>query len=838
VPPRFLRLTSPLPLAACTSLALAACGSGESTSPPPPPAPEKIAVDGGFTAQLVDTDRLVIASTDGRVLLDGLPPGAVADNAPPLVGFAARDVTTSYEMQVGSFRPSNTFGGPWRPVAHIVNAGKGSLDLVGGDGKVLAHLALTAPTPSHLIAELTPGEGPERHISWGFACGEEDHFAGFGAQSLDVDHKGFTVPTFVQEQGVGKSDSDAYASNWFVVGTRHASQVPIPEYLSRRGYMLLAETDRRATFALCSEGDRKAARLELDLPVKVHVFDGPKPAQAIDRATAAFGRPRLPPRLAFAPWMDAIYGSENVRAVAKKLRDNTIPSSVLWSEDWRGGDVSGNAYTLKEEWDVDATLYPDMLGLSKDLHASGFDFFVYFNPFVYKTSKAWPETAPNGWLVQNTDGTPYTFTGAKFTDCGLIDLDNPQGRAWAVKKMQAAIAQGADGWMNDFAEWLPTDGKTAKGPSLDRHNLYPVLWQETAREAIDGVKDGQERLFFGRSGWLGTPALADVIWAGDQRTDFEKDDGIPTILPIGIGLGIVGISTYGHDIAGYQSSTNPTSTKELFFRWTELGAWSPVMRTHHGTAPKLEWSWDKDAETIDHFRRYAKLHIALVPYLEALAKTASTTGLPIWRGLMIGYPEDQTVWPITDEVMIGDGVLLAPVLTQAATSRSVYLPKGRWYPWSSGAAVEGNTTVTASAAVAEIPVYARAGAIVPMYPDGVMTLVHGSAAVPDASSVGDDRVVSAFLGDSGAIDEASGLHYAIEHIAAGTGAVTATWQGAALAACAAVPKAPCLTAGADGATAEVTGPGTLEVSLGGKLAAKITAAGGAATRKLTFLVRR
>jgi alpha-glucosidase (family GH31 glycosyl hydrolase) len=822
---------------ACASLALPACGGPDETTPPAP-VPVQIAVDGGFTARLVDGDRLVIASADGRVLLDGLPPGTIADKAPPLVGFAVRDVTTSYEMQFGSFKPSNVFGGAWRPATHLVDRSKGALDLTSDDGKVLAHVVLTAPDPSHLVAELTPGDGPERRISWGFSCNADDHFAGFGAQSLDVDHRGFTVPTFVEEQGIGKIKTDTYPNNWFVAGTRHASQVPVPEYLSRRGYMLLAETDRRATFALCSEGDATAARLELDLPVKVHVFDGPTPAQAIDRATGAFGRPRLPPRLAFAPWMDGIYGSDSVRAVAKKLRDSSIPSSVIWSEDWRGGNQAGTSYTLREEWEVDETLYPDMPTLAKDLHASGFDFFVYFNPFVYKSSKAWPETAPKGYLVQNTDGTPYVFTGAKFTDTGLIDLDNPGGRAWAVGKMKAAIALGADGWMNDFAEWLPTDGKTAKGPSLDRHNVYPVLWQETAREAIDSVKDGQERLFFGRSGWIGTPALADVIWAGDQRTDFETDDGMPTILPIGIGLGLVGISTYGHDIGGYQSITNPTSTKEVFFRWTELGAWSPVMRTHHGTDPKLEWAWDKDAETIAHFRRYAQVHMALVPYLEGLAKTASTTGLPIWRGLMIGNPEDAAVWPITDEVMIGEGVLLAPVMTEAATSRPVYLPKGRWYPWAGGAAVAGSATVTASAAVAEIPVFARAGAIIPMYPDGVMTLVHGSAAVPDASSVGDDRVVSAFLGDSGSMDEAGGLRYAIEHLADGAGAVTATWQGAALAACATTPKAPCLAAGADGATAHVTGPGTLAVSLAGTLAAKITATGGAAARNLTFVIRR
>src|SRR6185437_3883397 len=217
------------------------------------------------------------------------------------------------------------------------------------------------------------------------------------------------------------------------------------------------------------------------------------------------------------------------------------------------------------------------------------------------SSKAWPETEPNGWLVQNTDGTPYTFTGAKFTTTGLLDLDNPAARAWAVSKMRAAIDLGADGWMNDFGEWLPADGVTAAGPSLGRHNVYPVLWQQIAREAIDGVHDGQSRLFFGRSAWIGSAPLMDVMWPGDQLTDFDVTDGLPSIVPIGIGMGIAGVSTYGSDIAGYQSAVTTTSTKELFFRWTEIGAFSPVMRTHHGTEPKLEWSWQSDAETTAHF---------------------------------------------------------------------------------------------------------------------------------------------------------------------------------------------------------------------------------------------
>ncbi len=741
----------------------ASCATEEVIAPIPIP----IDVGGSFAAKIADGNRLVIAAADGRVFFDGLPPGPAPDGAPPLVGFATREQATTYEMQFGAFKPTITPSGPWT-VARSLRV-DGSVVTVGSGSTELATLTFSTPEAGHLVVELAAPPGvdpgaadPSRavRLSWGFACDADDHFAGFGAQTWDADHRGQSVPTFVAEGGIGKSTTDDFTGLWMLQGQRHSSHAPIPQYLSRRGYIATLESDRNATFALCSERE-DAARLELDLPAKLHVFDGPTPPEAIERATATFGRPRTPPRVAFAPWLDAVFGSDNVRRVAQKLRDENIPVSVIWTEDWRGGDWSNDNYSLKEEWEVDRTLYPDIEALADDLHALGYHFHVYFNPFIYQDSKAWAETQPNGWLVKRADGTDYTFAGAKFTDTGLIDLDNPDARAWAVGKMQDAIALGADGWMNDFAEWLPTDAVTAAGPAYERHNLYPVAWAETARAAIDGVDDGTERLFFGRSAWFGTPEIMDVFWGGDQRTTFDADDGLPTVVPQAIGLGVVGISTYGHDIAGYQSANNPGSTKELYFRWTELGAWSPVMRTHHGAQPDLEWSWEKDDETIAHFRRYAELHMSLVPTFAGLAAHATETGLPIWRGLALHFPDDAAAWPITDQIMLGDGVLVAPVQVDGARARDVYLPAGRWYPWQGGAFIDGPTTISAAADLGEIPVFGRAGGIVPTYPPGVMTLVNGSASVPDASLVGDDRIVYVFLGADGAFTEADGHAYTL-----------------------------------------------------------------------------
>jgi sulfoquinovosidase len=308
------------------------------------------------------------------------------------------------------------------------------------------------------------------------------------------------------------------------------------------------------------------------------------------------------------------------------------------------------------------------------------------------------------------------------------------------------------------------------------------------------------------------------------------DDGMPIVVPIGIGVGLSGVSTFGSDVAGYQSASNPTSTKELFFRWTELGAWSPVMRTHHGTEPDLEWSWESDDDSTAHWVRYAQLHMALAPMMRGLAQAAHDTGVSIWRPLAVEFPSDAASWPVADEVMVGPGLLVAPVQVSGETSRTVYLPPGTWFPWSGGASLPGGATVTAQAPVTEIPVYALAGTVVPTYPPGVETLTVEPAFAAQAWSVGDDRIVYAFAGAPGSFAEApdsGGLSYTLAVAAQGP----AAWNGTALAACGATPAAPCAQSATGQVTAYVTGPGTLVA--GG---ASLTASGGAASRALTLVV--
>ncbi len=716
--------------------------------------------------------RIVITASDGRVLFDGLPPREIAaptdeSDPPPLTGIAVRSVETRVQANYGSYQFTDV-GTPWRSATRAVNVKSDGAALTfdaHDNGGKLAGVAIRAEDDGELSITITTAAstgGPRTWTSIAAKCAADDHFLGFGAQARDVDHRGQIIPNFVSEPGIGKRDNDDPIAVWFIAGTRHASSYPAAIYLAKTGYVGALDSPSRSVFGMCAEED--SLRVTADTqsaPFVFRIFDGPTPKQALVRSTKRFGRPRVPPRLAFAPWNDAILGSTKVREFAKFLRDKDIPSSAIWYEDWRGGHFAGDDYKLEEEWDVDPTLYPELPTLVSDLHDQGFASFTYFNTFVQKDLNIWKETAPNGYLVKKQDGSIYEFANVKQKPAGLVDLTNPAAKKFVEGKLRANLSIGVDGWMGDYGEWLPLDAKLEDGSDpWSSHNLYPQQWDEAQRAALDADDLGptaspkSRRLTFVRSGWLRSVSLPDVVWAGDQATDMSDDDGLPTVVRMGLGLSIAGVSTYGSDLAGYQVALRKPSDKETFFRWTELGAWSPVMRTHHGTQPLKNWNLASDEETTQHFRKYAILHQQLTPYFELLAKEANETGISIWRHLAVEFPSDPKAWETHDEFMVGPSILVAPVLKKGATSRSVYLPSGEWHAWGDFAK-SGDVAAPMDA----IPVYVRAGSIVPMLPDTVRTVIAEAKGLVRDTDVGDDRELIVTAGPDTAVKETSGLEY-------------------------------------------------------------------------------
>lgn len=769
-------------------MSLCACGGDD-------PPPVELAAD-RLTAQIYTSPPRIAVLLDGtEIWTTRAGKGERGDDRAPH-GFAATgSLAASVEMNFGSFKfTEQTSAQRWRAVSSLgdvtIDGTVATFALRAGDKQIGTGTVTLAPETQHVRVELV-ADSADR-FSLAAACAKDEHLVGLGGQSFDVDHRGETVPLWVQEDGIGKypDPDDVYAGIWFLTGRKHSTHTPMPMLLSSKHYALAVDTDARAIFALASEGADEVCRYEAwDNKLDLQIFVGGSSREAFGNLIAWAGKPARPPELAFAPWVDALFGSANVRRVADKLRTTGIAASVIWTEDWRGGENTTLGYALHEDWRVDRGMYPDFEQLANDLRASGFAFHTYHNTFIDDTADIATEAANARYVIQKDNAT-YKFTGVKFNQSTMLDLSNPAAVAWAKGVMGEAITIGSDGWMADFAEWLPHDVQLASGEdAMKVHNRYPVDWARFNQElfAANRPANRPPPIYFMRSAWLHSQPLVQVMWAGDQQTDWSDGDGFPSVIPIGLGLGLTGFPYFGHDVGGYMDQGTTPTSEELFYRWTTLGALSPVMRTHHGRAVTENWQWERDAATTAHFRRWSRLHMQLVPYFMQMVDQFEVDGAPLFRMIALDFPDEAWAWTTIDEYLLGDRILVAPIVVQGATSREVKLPAGDWIPLLGGETVSG--TISASAAVTEIPAFVSAGALLALYPDGVTTVL---------PPPGDDREVWLYRG-TGTRNAAPGYTWT-----GGTGGATsATFEGAPVT----------VTSGA----LTVTGDGTLVLGDGGRL---------------------
>jgi alpha-glucosidase (family GH31 glycosyl hydrolase) len=262
-----------------------------------------------------------------------------------------------------------------------------------------------------------------------------------------------------------------------------------------------------------------------------------------------------------------------------------------------------------------------------------------------------------------------------------------------------------------------------------------------------------------------------VVWAGDQRTSYDTDDGFPTVLAMGIGMSASGIPVFAHDIAGYQSVGNDPSNSDLWFRWASLGAWSPIMRTHHGAYDLDNWQFDSDDATTEHWAAMTDVHGRLFPYLYGLAALAESDGTPMILPISYVYGDD---WGRTDAWLLGAGVLVAPVTEGSVDGRQVDLPpEVRWWRYPEMTPAEPGFF---PAAVNEIPVFLAEGSTLPMFAQSPDTWVESDAvdaALITLAEVDVERIVY-LVGGGGPFTEADGTSYKTKGSPTGPGEVTVT----------------------------------------------------------------
>jgi alpha-glucosidase (family GH31 glycosyl hydrolase) len=381
-------------------------------------------------------------------------------------------------------------------------------------------------------------------------------------------------------------------------------------------------------------------------------------------------------------------------------------------------------------------------------HEHGLASLTYLNPLVSQDyARRIQRALP--LMQQSAGGSPYlydAYIGGREPPVareGQLDFTQPSAADFFGELAAEAIEDGHDGWMEDFGEYTPPDAICADGSTgAEAHNRYPVLFHAAGARAAATACPDRPVARFVRSGWTGSARYSPLVWGGDPTTGWSFD-GLASALVQGLSAGLSGIAFWGSDIGGFFTLGDQELDAELLIRWIQLGALSPLMRTKaEGVAiPPRRRPQVWDPEILPHWRRWAKLHTQLSPYLLAAADEYVRTGLPLMRHMCLVDPAIRR----SDQYLFGPDILVAPVLEGGATERTVELPAGSWVDlWRSASydeatggitthhprLLEGPATVTIPAPLEEIPLLVRLDAAIPMLPPHVWSLAASTSPEP------------------------------------------------------------------------------------------------------------
>jgi alpha-D-xyloside xylohydrolase len=528
----------------------------------------------------------------------------------------------------------------------------------------------SSPVPFSFVRRASDAS---RRVAAVFSLSPGEKIFGGGESFTRLDKRGQKLLLYIRD-GLGAQTGRMYK--------------PIPFTLSSRGYGMFVHTSAPLALDIGHTYDHSHVVYSADDSVDVFFFLG-DPKTVLSEYTALTGRSPMPPLWSFGLWMSRItYKSEDeVRDVAKKLREHRIPSDVIhvdtgWFEqDWRA------------DYNFSKTRFRDPAGMLADLKKDGFRVSLWQLPYFTPGNPLYRVAAENGYAVPNQGGR-------RPSEDVVLDFSNPKAIAWYEGLVAGLLKLGVAAIKVDFGEDAPLDGVYASGRTgLFEHNLYPLRYNKVVAELTKKITG--EWIIWARSAWAGSQRYP-LHWGGDAET---TDSGMAATLRGGLSFGLSGFTFWSHDIGGFVEKT----PRELYSRWLPFGALTSHTRAH-GQAPKEPWHYD--AAFVDEYRRAIGLKYALMPYVYAQARASAERGHPVMRTLFFEFPDDPASWTIEDEYMFGSDLLVAPMF-EASPDRRVYLPPGSWTDYQSGARYDGGRWHTIKPGAIPVVLLVRGGAIVP-----------------------------------------------------------------------------------------------------------------------------
>lgn len=491
------------------------------------------------------------------------------------------------------------------------------------------------------------------------------------------------------------------------------TNITVPFLLSSRGYGLLWNSASLGRYENHFQ-PKLALRAEVADGVDYYFIYGPEFDRIIGSYRELTGAAPLLPRWAYGFWQSRFQyrTQEEMLDVASKYRDLKIPlDNLVLDFDWMQR-MGSHQFTSK---------FPDPAAMFRELSAM----------HVHTMISVWPLYTPPSANFDEMLARSYFVTGGRtqipsyYPGSRLFDAFNAEGRKMFWQQMKTALFdQGVEAWWLDSSEPLDFFGE-AQGPMLEgahialgngtRYaNSYPFFETEAVYDGQRSTTDKQRVFILTRSAFLGQQSHAAASWSGDIAPTF---DSLRRQIAAGLNFSMSGLPYWTTDIGGFQGGDpSDPAYQEVFVRWFQYGTFCPIFRTHGARTANELWSYGPRAQQI--LTNYDNLRYRLLPYIYSEARKLTAEGYTLMRALVMDFPADRNALDIPDQFTFGQALMVNPVTRAGATSRSMYLPAGSsWYDFWTGASLKGGQSIHASAPLEAMPLYVRAGSIIPMAPE-------------------------------------------------------------------------------------------------------------------------
>ena len=446
----------------------------------------------------------------------------------------------------------------------------------------------------------------------------------------------------------------------------------VPFYITNKGYGVFVGHPGDVHFEVGSE---KVERVQFSVQTErldYYILNGQTPKGTVQLYTELMGKPALPPAWSFGLWLTTSfttsYDEATVTGFIQGMADRDIPLHTFHFDCfWMKGYE-----WCSFEWDKDT--FPDPEGMLRRFKERGLHICVWINSYIAQKSVLFEEGLEKGYFVKTLNDGIWQCDRWQ-AGMALVDFTNPKACKWYQDKLERLIDMGVDCFKTDFGERIPVTGvKYYDGSdTVKMHNYYTYLYNKTVFELLERKLGKDKALVFARSTAAGGQKFP-VHWGGDCTATYPS---MAEDLRGGLSLSLGGYGYWSHDIGGFEQ----TASADVYKRWCAFGLLSSHSRLHGSSSYRVPWLFDEEAS--DVLRRFVKLKCSLMPYLYSQAVKAHKEGIPMMRPMFLEFPEDLTCETLDKQYMLGDSLLVAPVL-KGNGEVSYYLPEGTWTNYLTG----------------------------------------------------------------------------------------------------------------------------------------------------------